>query len=81
MLVPKLDILYNLTDKINEIFRGKDISNMTITFELDSKTLNKVNEDYYYRYNLNGDLVKDENVDEINVNIGGVKYKYIKKEE
>lgn len=81
MLVPKLDILYDLTDKINEIFRGKDISNMTITFELDSKTLNKVNEDYYYRYNLNGDLVKDENVDEINVNIGGVKYKYIKKEE
>ena len=81
MLVPKLDILYDLTDKINEIFRGKDISNMTITFELDSKTLNKVNEDYYYRYNLNGDLDKDENVDEINVNIGGVKYKYIKKEE
>lgn len=81
MLVPNIDVLYDLTNKINEMFYGKDMSNMTITFEVDEKTLNRVNEDFFYRNNPNGEYNKKDKVDEVNVNISGVKYKYIKKEE
>lgn len=81
MLIPNIDVLCDLTNKINEIFHGKDLSNMTIVFELDEKSLNRVNEDFYYRNNFDSSFNKTENVDEVNVNIGGVKYKYIKKEE
>lgn len=80
MLVPNIEVLYALTDKINELFKGKDISNMCIIFEVDDKTLNRVNEDFYYRNESEGSFDKNEHVDEVNVNIGGVKFKYIKKE-
>lgn len=79
MLVPNLEALYKLTSLINEEFKGKNLSNMTLIFEVDEKTLNRVNEDFFYRNNPNATHDDYETVDEVNVNIEGIKYKYIKK--
>jgi len=71
--------------EIAEFFMEKGYgNNVTVNIELpDQKTMSRVNEDYYYK--LNQDAKNSEanleEIEELNINIGGVKFKYFVKNE
>ena len=81
MLVPKQNDLCELALLINQKYGDKDKSNMYIVFEVEEKTLNRVNEDFYYRNNPNAESENYVKADEINVIVDGVMFKYINKKE
>jgi len=71
--------------EIAEFFMEKGYgNNITVNIELpDKKTINRVNEDYYYKLNQGNknNVVEIEEVEELNINIGGVKFKYFVEEK
>lgn len=81
MLIPNLETLYKIVFALKKEFKANDLPKMSIVFEVDEKTLNKVNEDFYYRNNPDADHDNYEIADEVDVNIEGVNFKYIKKED
>lgn len=75
MSIPKCDDLVALSKCFQETLGDKyDLSTMEIVFSVDELTLNKINEDLYYRNNTTG--APDE-TDEIVVNINGYTFKYV----
>lgn len=55
---------------------------MTITTEVSEKMLYKINEDFYYRNKKDDDNIALPNhVDEVEVTIDNITFRYIKKEE
>lgn len=76
MIVPNIDMLCKITDAILSETKVKDLTNMTVIFDVDENTLKKVNEEFYYRTNIDGEI--DNNIDEINIDVGGLKYIYRK---
>jgi hypothetical protein len=67
--------------KLSKILSDNGFSNkgISIAIEVKNKTiLNKINEDIFFR---NGGEGKVDEVDEIDINVNGVNFKYIIKEE
>lgn len=71
--------------EIAEFFVEKNYGdNIHIEIELpDQKTMNRVNEDFYYKLKINEKNGEDslEEIDELNINVGGVKFRYFIKEK
>lgn len=69
--------------KISELIANElsDIkkNSMTIIFELDKDLLRQVDENYFYKLNPNAMSSDFEPVSEINLNIDGIKFKFIEK--
>lgn len=80
MVLPKIENLMNIAEFIVKEFNGADVSNVIIDIQVDNKTLQKINEDYYYRNNPNKEekIIKD--VKEVTVEINGVTFKYVRSE-
>ena len=67
--------------KISKILSENNFSNKGISIAIEVKNkivLNKINEDIFFR---NGGEGKVEEVDEIDINVNGINFKYIVKEE
>lgn len=79
---------------MNKILRAEDLmeisnffldkkynnENVTILIEVeDEHELNRVNDDFYYRFNDGKDII-DEDFSSVDINIGGIKFKYKVKE-
>lgn len=67
--------------KISKILSENNFSNKDISIAIEVKNkivLNKINEDIFFR---NGGEGKVEEVDEIDINVNGINFKYIVKEE
>lgn len=67
--------------KISKILSENNFSNKGISIVIEVKNkivLNKINEDIFFR---NGGEGKVEEVDEIDINVNGINFKYIVKEE
>lgn len=65
--------------KLSEILKQNDFSNvnMEIIFKIKNiELLNRINEDIYYK-NKTNDTPPIKHVDEIVLNINGIKFKYI----
>lgn len=77
---PTCNDLMEMSHVLNEHFLNKFDFPIEFVFKTDKETLQKINEDFYYRNNTDG---KPENVDEIIANIGGCIFRYelINKEE
>ncbi len=66
--------------KISKILSENNFSNKGISIAIEVKNkivLNKINEDIFFR---NGGEGKVEEVDEIDINVNGINFKYIVKE-
>ena len=82
MLIYNIETLFNLTKKIKEIvISPNDLSNFNVTIKIDDKMLKKLNEEFYYRNNPSTKYEDFNNIDEINVNINDISFKFIKKED
>lgn len=67
------DDLEKISDLLEE--NGYGQSNITIVINVRSKDiLSRINEDYFYRNNESG---TPPEVDEVNVTVGNVKFKYV----
>ena len=67
--------------KISKILSENNFSNKGISIAIEVKNkivLNKINEDIFFR---NGGEGKVDEVDEIDINVNGINFKYIVKEE
>lgn len=65
--------------KISELLAENNFNNKNITITIDVKTkelLNKINEDIYYRNDVNENNPPIKEVDEIVLNINGTTFKY-----
>ena len=78
-IVPTVNELYSISVAIKDIFKTKNINNISVQIELDEDTLNKVNEDLFYRNNPNAKKEDFSIADELKVNINDVNFNYIKK--
>ena len=81
MLIPNANHLYKISLALKREFKESDLSNMFIIFELDEESLNKVNEDFYYRSNPDAKPENYEIADEVDVKINRINFRYIKKED
>ena len=73
----KLDNLIELSNLLLE--NGYSNSDMTIVINVHTnELLKKINEDIYYRNKEENNQPINENVDEIDLNINGINFKYIK---
>lgn len=72
----KYDDVLKLSQLLTE--NGFDKYNLLITTMVDKQdTLNKIDEDYYYRLAESDEPYKPKNNDELEINVGSFKYKYI----
>lgn len=78
-IIPTVNELYEISVAIKNIFKNKKIDNISINIELDNETLNKVNEDLFYRNNPNAKKEDFSIADEINVIVNDVNFIYKKK--
>ncbi len=77
--VPTTEQLVNLATVINNELLDVRKNNFTILFEYDKETLLKIDEEFYYKNNKDGDPNKFKPSDEINIDILGIKFKFIEK--
>lgn len=80
-IIPTVNELYELSVAVKNIFKNKKFDNISFNIELDEETLNKVNEDLFYRNNPNANKNEFTVADELNVNINDIVFKYTKKEK
>lgn len=76
-IITNINELINFSQIINENFVDLELSNMTVLFEVDEKTLKQINEELYYSNNTVG---TPEDTDEILITVNGITFKYIIKE-
>ena len=73
MRVLKFDDLVNIARAIDDAGYGED--GITVTMAVPNfAILRRINEDFHYRFEIEGDI--DEDINEINANIGGIGFKY-----
>lgn len=77
-IITNLNELIRFSQVINDNFVDLELSNMTILFEVDKRTLKSINEDFYYSNNTNG---IPEDTDEIVITVNGITFKYAVKDE
>jgi hypothetical protein len=79
-MIPRLNDFFELATLLNDTYSGMDISNMTIEFALSPGILQKINEELFYRNNGENSIVygKPEETDEVNINIGNIKFRCVK---
>lgn len=76
--IPKGDILIRIADLLKSEFEKEiDFSIMEIRFNVGKNMIQKVNEDFYYRYNNEGE---PEPADEVAVTTNGITFKYVGEE-
>ena len=77
-MIPRLNDFIEMATLINESYSGTDLSNVVIEFSVSNGILQKINEELFYRNN-SGNMVygKPEPTDEININIGNVKFRCV----
>lgn len=77
-LTPRYEDLLPLTEFISEKYPSFYPISIVITLPKEKQILEKINEDYFYRLNPEGkkeDIRTD--IEEVIVNIGGIKVKYV----
>lgn len=73
--IPKLDDLYKIAEFLRE--NEFDSGNLAVVIYVKTQErLNRLNKDYYYKANPKGETPSDENVDNINIQIGNVTFTY-----
>jgi hypothetical protein len=77
-IITDIKELMTFSQVINNNFEHLELSNMTVLFEVDKRTLKSINEDFYYSNNTMG---KPEDTDEIVATVNGITFKYTLKEE
>ena len=73
--VPKYDDLL----KIEEFLRENELDNGNLSVVLYIQTqerLNRINKDYYYKANPQGECPLDQDIDKVNIQIGNVTCTY-----
>lgn len=77
-MIPRLNDFIEMAGLINESYSGTDLSNVVIEFSVSNGILQKINEELFYRNN-SGNMVygKPEPTDEININIGSVRFRCV----
>ena len=79
--LPSIDELIEITQVFKEKLLTKyDLTNMEILFHVDNAVLKKINEELYYRNNPQA-TDNPEETDEIDLNINGIQFKYVLKED
>lgn len=75
----KFDDLVKIAGILKE--NGYGEINMTISTEVPDRTLNRINEDFYYRNKADDDKQTPlpDHVDEVEVTINNITFKYLKK--
>lgn len=77
-MIPRLNDFIEMAGVINESYSGTDLSNVVIEFSVSNGILQKINEELFYRNNA-GNMVfgNPEPTDEININIGNIKFRCV----
>lgn len=80
--VPNNEDLAKLANSINEILTGVKNIDRYFVFEVDRDTLRKIDEEYYYKNKIN-DIDDNDfyDIDEVDVIISGVKFKFVANDE
>ena len=81
-MIPRLNDFIEMASVINESYSGMDLSNVVIEFSVSNGVLQKINEELFYRNNA-GNMVygNPEPTDEININIGNIRFRCIEERE
>ena len=77
-IITNINELIHFSQVINENFVDLELSNMTVLFEVDKRTLKGINEEFYYSNNTTG---VPEETDEIVITVNNITFKYILKED
>ena len=77
-MVPKTNDLYDIHSFLTEKFGDAQLSNVTLSVEVDKNTMKKVNEDFFYRGSSPGKLMES---DEVIVMIGNLRVRYYTEEK
>ena len=73
--VPKYDDLLKIEEFLRE--NELDSGNLSVVIYIQTQErLNRINKDYYYKANPQGEGPLDQNVDNVNIQIGNVTFKY-----
>lgn len=75
--IPKYDDIIRISDILNREFADElDLNGMMeIVFNVEPDMVNRVNEDFYYRFNSEG---SPEPADEVKVKANGITFRYVK---
>ena len=81
-MIPRLNDFIEMASVINESYSGMDLSNVVIEFSVSNGVLQKINEELFYRNNA-GNMVygNPEPTDEININIGNIRFRCVEERE
>lgn len=81
-MIPRLNDFIEMATVLEESYSGTDLSNVVIEFSVSKGILQKINEELFYRNNA-GNMVygNPEPTDEININIGNVKFRCVEEKE
>ena len=73
--VPKYDDLLKIEEFLRE--NELDSGNLAVVIYIQTQErLNRINKDYYYKVNPNGDAPLDQDIDNVNIQIGNVTFTY-----
>jgi hypothetical protein len=77
-MIPRLNDFIEIAGILEESYSGNDLSNMVIEFSVSNGILQKINEELFYRNN-SGNMVYGKPVptDEININIGNIRFRCV----
>jgi hypothetical protein len=77
-MIPRLNDFIEMASVLEETYSGMDLSNMVIEFSVSKGILQKINEELFYRNNA-GNMVygNPEPTDEININIGNIRFRCV----
>ena len=77
--IPKTEDLMRMSELLNNEFgEDLDLSIMEIIFKVGDDNVKRVNDDLYYRYNIDG---QPEPTDEVAIKTNGITFKYVGGEE
>lgn len=77
--IPTNDQLTNIALIINEQLEDIRKENITVVFELSNTNLKQIDEEYFFKNNKDAKISDFEPADEVDINILGLKFKFIEK--
>ncbi len=80
MMIPTFSDVLEIANFIHKL--GYRDGNITVECEVENQEeLNKANEEFFYKLNMDENGKIDPNPDEINIKIGSINFRYFKKEQ
>jgi histidinol phosphatase-like enzyme len=74
--VPTEEQINKISDAINDIMADVDKTNMSVIFKLDSNTVKKIDETYFFKHHKKEEYDNFKPSDNVIINSGGISFEF-----